>query len=76
VPALNCDKTFGATSSAVSVIFSTIVSDSGYTACLHRTINVFVGVTLCIMLGRPACKCFGMHSDFFLMVECVGSRSV
>jgi hypothetical protein len=63
------------TSSPVSVIMSPIVSDSGYTACLHRTI-VFAGVTPCILLGRPACKCFGIHSAFFFMVECGGSRSL
>jgi hypothetical protein len=73
---LNSDKTFSPTSSLVSVILSPIVSDSGYAACLHRTISVFVGVTPCIVLGRSACKCFGIHSASVLMVECGGSRSL
>ena len=71
---LNSDKTFSPRSSLVSVILSPIVSDSGYTACLDRTINVFMGVTPCSVLGMPACRCFGIHSAFVLMVECGGSR--
>jgi hypothetical protein len=76
VLALNSDKTFSPISSPVSVIWSPIFSDSGYTACLHRMINVFLGLTPCIVLGRPACKSFGIRSSFVLMAECGRSRSL
>jgi len=52
--ALISDKTFSPTSSPPSVILSPIISGSGYTACLRRTINVFLGVTPCFVLGMPA----------------------
>ena len=71
------DKTFSPTSSPLSVTLSPIISDVGYRACLRRTINVFLGVTPCFVLGMPACRRFEIfvHSAFVLMLQCGGSRS-